>query len=200
MTLSRRVYRATTARAKLGICSWPTRSTSGRLRTTPSRAAVTFTIPSSRRASRTASVGRDEPLELLRDAGAGIEGPRPLRDHRSDHVAQRSGAPSPARRLRREDRRRARPARPAGARRRGAPRARARRAFAATPPPVRSAACRALRAPLVDAHDHRRGRRPLRPGQQEEVHGARASGRERVEEERRGEHDGDRGREENRPQ
>ena len=61
--------------------------------------------------------GLDEPLELLRDAGARIEGPRPLRDHRGDHVARAHGAPSPAR-LRRGDRRRARPARPASARRR----------------------------------------------------------------------------------
>ena len=142
--------------------------------------------------------GPGEPFELLRDAGAGIEGPRSLCDHRSDHVARAPRAPSPARRLRREDRRRARPARSAWARRRAPRRARARRAIGATPPPVRSAAAETLRAPLVDAHDHRRGRRPDRSGEQEEVDGARARGREHVEEERGGEHDGDRDREENR--
>ena len=77
MTRGRRVYRATTTTAKLGTCSSPTRSRSGRPRTTPSRAAVTFTIPSSRRASRTAPVGRTNRSNSCATPGRGSKAPAP---------------------------------------------------------------------------------------------------------------------------
>ena len=143
--------------------------------------------------------GADEPLELLRDAGARVEGPRPLGDHRRDHVG---GAPERRRQLlvlgARSVEEHGQADQPRGGHlervedsRVERPRPRRHRAIAGP---------EAARAPLVHAHDHGRGRRPNRPGEEEEVHGARTSGRHRVEEEGRGQQDGDRQREETGPE
>ena len=143
--------------------------------------------------------GPDEPFELLCDAGVRVEGPRPLGDHRGDDVV------GPQERHRQlvvsgagvvEEH--GQPDQPGRGFAHGFQRARVQRSG---PRRHRSVARpETLRAALVDAHDHRRGRRPGRPGEQEEVDGPRARGREHVEEERGGEHDGDRDREEAGPE